>query len=262
MNVIRIRAVMTRHWIVLRRSPHRWFEISFWPVMDVVLWGSLGAFLAKQASSGELTTKSALAGLTMFWMFTQAQFAVSLGVNEETWTRNVLNVMTTPIREIEYLVGIAVFGLLKMVLCLAVLTVTTMVLFDAHIGQIGWWVIPITALLLVNGWALGMFAVGLVVRFGQSAEILIWGLNYVFLSVTGVFFPVSAIPGFFRVLGRVVPPSAVYEQVRNAVTSGNVSGSALTRAAFGSIVFLALTTLFATRQLHTFRRRGYVTRYS
>ena len=46
-NLHRIAVVVRRHWLVLWRSPHRWFEVGFWPLMDVILWGSLGVFVAR-----------------------------------------------------------------------------------------------------------------------------------------------------------------------------------------------------------------------
>ncbi len=259
---IRIRAVMQRHWVVLRRSPHRWFEISFWPFMDVLLWGSLGAYIAKQTPSSNASTTYLLAGLTMFWVFTQAQFSIALGVNEETWTRNILNVFTTPIREIEYIAGIALFGLIKLVACLVTLTVATAVLFDFDVGQVGWGLLPISLLLIINGWALGLVAVGLVLRFGQSAEILIWGLNYTLLAVSGVFFPIQSLPGPFHFVAYVLPTSRLFAAVRSVIDGGSLPWTSLAISTGASLVFLGLATLFALRLLRVFRHRGYVTRYS
>src|SRR3954469_22482242 len=193
---------MHRHWIVLYRAPHRFFEISFWPVMDVLLWGSLGAYVAKQSPSSHATTPYLLAGIVMFWTFTQAQFSIALGVNEETWTRNILNVLTTPVTEVEYMAGIALFGLLKLALCPLTLSVATAAFFGFDLSQVGWSVIPIAGILVINGWALALLVVGLVLRFGQSAEILIWGFNYVLLALSGVFFPVAALPAGLETIAQ------------------------------------------------------------
>jgi ABC-2 type transport system permease protein len=262
MNTTRIAAVMRRHWIVLRRAPHRWFEISFWPVMDVVLWGSVGAFVAQDSPDARAGAPFLLAGLVMFWTFTQAQFAISLGVNEETWTRNILNVMTTPLREFEYVVGIAMFGLLKLVLCLVTLTVTTIALFGFDLSSIGWGVIPIMALLVVNGWALAMLTVGLVLRFGQSAEILIWGLNYALLSFSGVFFPADALPDGIRPIASILPTTKAFSALHTLLAGDPLPWDTLAASLVGTVVFFAATISFATWLLGLFRRRGFVTRYS
>ena len=47
MNWLRVMTVVRRHWYVLWRSPNRWFDIAVWPVFDVLLFGSLGAFVAQ-----------------------------------------------------------------------------------------------------------------------------------------------------------------------------------------------------------------------
>ena len=262
MSLVRLRAIVQRHWIVLRRAPHRWFEISFWPVMDVLLWGSLGAFVAQENESSRAGAPYLLAGMVMFWTFTQAQFAIALGVNEETWTRNILNVLTTPVREIEYVVGIAVFGLLKLAACLATLTITTIVFFGFDLSDVGWGVIPIVMLLVINGWALAMLTVGMVLRFGQSAEILIWGFNYALMAFSGVFFPSEYLPDLLAKVAGVLPTTLAVKALRALLDGNPLPWGTLGWSLVGSVIALLLTTSFAAWLLRMFRRRGFVTRYS
>ena len=194
MSAHRIAVVVRRHWLVLWRSPHRWFEVGFWPLMDVILWGSLGVFVARQDTASRAGTAYLLAGIVLFHVLFQVQITATTGVMEETWTRNLLNVLTTPVTELEYVVAVGVFGLLKTLLAMAALTVTTIVLFGFDLSQVGWAVIPVAWILVLNGWALALLVIGLILRFGQSAEILTWGLNYVVMALSGVFFPVDALP--------------------------------------------------------------------
>jgi ABC-2 type transport system permease protein len=258
----RIVAVMHRHFIVLKRSPHRWFEISFWPTMDVVLWGSLGVFVASQSPDNRASTPYLLGGITLFWTFTQAQFSIALGVNEETWTRNILNVFTTPVTELDYLIGVALFGLLKLALCLAALTVATGLLFSFTIGTVGWAAVPVIALLVINGWALGLIGVGLVLRFGQSAEILIWGINYMLLAFSGVVFPTDSMPRGLGAVAGALPTTRLFASLRRILDGNGIDWSSMGIAAVASLAFLTAAGLFASRLLRVFRHRGFVTRYS
>ncbi len=262
MSWTRIRSVVLRHWIVLRRAPHRWFEISVWPILDVMLWGSLGVFVAKSDTTSRAATPYLLAGIVMFWTFTQAQFAISLGVNEETWTRNILNVLTTPLNEAEYIAGLVIFGMLKMVLCMATLTVATVVLFDFDVSELGWGIIPIAALLIINGWALALVAVGLVLRLGQSAEILIWGLNYLLMAVSGVFFPADALPHGIGVVADYLPTTQAFSALRELLDGKPLPWGTLGVSLVGSIIFFGLSLALVVWLLRLFRRRGFVTRYS
>ena len=97
MSWLRIMTVVRRHWYVLWRSPNRWFDIAVWPLFDVLLFGSLGAFVAQENDASRAAAPYLLAGIMLFHVLFQCQIAVTTGFMEETWSRNLLNIMTTPI---------------------------------------------------------------------------------------------------------------------------------------------------------------------
>ena len=47
----RIAAIATRHAYVLRRSPHRLFDVVMWPVVDTMLFGSIGVFASRASNA-------------------------------------------------------------------------------------------------------------------------------------------------------------------------------------------------------------------
>jgi ABC-2 type transport system permease protein len=261
--LIRVGAVIRRHWLVLWRGPHRWFEIAFWPVMDAILWGSLGVYMSTAAGTPNTTVVALmLGGMTLFWTLTIVQMTVSLSVMDETNTRNLLNVLSTSVKPGEYLLGVAAFGLMKLALTMATVTVMTTLIYGFALNSLGWNAIPIMLLLIVNGWALGFVILGLVLRFGPSAEILTWGLNYVMLAVSGVFFPASALPGGLGDLVRFLPTALAFDAMRTILRGEPTPAGTLWTAAGGSIVVLVLALVFCGWMLRVFRRRGFVTRYS
>ena len=173
MNLRRIKVVIRRHAFVLWRAPHRWFDIGFWPLMDIILWGSLGTYVARNTTGAHSGTPYLIAGIMMFHILFQSQIAVGTGFLEETWSRNLLNVLTTPVTEFEYLAGTATFGLFKVMFALLTLSVTAYGFFRFDLGSIGWSIIPIALILTIVGWSAGIANIGIVLRFGQGAEILI-----------------------------------------------------------------------------------------
>ena len=42
---LRMRAVARRHAYVLMRSPHRLFDVTLWPLVDVLLFGALASYV-------------------------------------------------------------------------------------------------------------------------------------------------------------------------------------------------------------------------
>ena len=259
---LRVRTVVRRHRYVLWRSPHRWFEIAVFPVVDVLLWGSLGAFVAQENDSSRASTPYLLAGIMLFHFLFQSQIAVSTGFLEETWTRNLLNMMTTPLREIEYLVGLALYALAKLAAAMVMVSLAGLVLYRFGLGEIGWGLLPIAAVLLALGWAFAMLMVGLLLRYGQSAEILVWASTFLLLAISGVFNPVDALPGALQPLARNLPTTHVFTATRALLDGHPMPWGELAVATIGTLVLLVTSTAFVAHMLSTFRKRGFVTRYS
>ena len=258
----RIRTVIRRHAYVLWRAPHRWFDIAFWPLMDVILFGSLGTFVAQQSGETEDAVPYLLAGIMMFHILFQSQIAVATGFMEETWSRNLLNVLTTPVTEVEYVAGTAIFGLAKVLLALTTLSLTAFVFFRFDLGAVGWALVPIALILTIVGWGVGIANIGIVLRFGQGAEILIWGSNFVLMALSGVFNPVEALPGVLQPIARVLPSTYAFSALRDVLAGQPLDTGDIAAGLVGALVFLVGGTAFSVAMLRTFRHRGFVTRFS
>jgi ABC-2 type transport system permease protein len=137
---LRIWAVSRRHAYVLLRSPHRLFDVTVWPIVDTVLFGSLGVFFVRQggpSSPGQAGVAYLLSGIVLWHVVYQAQIAVSTGFMEETWSRNLLSLMVTPLRELELVAGIALFGLAKLVMGVGVVALAAWGLYAFDVTALG-----------------------------------------------------------------------------------------------------------------------------
>jgi ABC-2 type transport system permease protein len=262
MNWLRVMTVVRRHWYVLWRSPNRWFDIAVWPVFDVLLFGSLGAFVAQENNASRAAAPYLLAGIMLFHVLFQCQIAVTTGFMEETWSRNLLNIMTTPITEGEYAAGLVVYAFMKLVLAMTTISVVAFVTYQFNLGSIGWGLVPIVGVLLLVGWAISLFVIGLILRYGQSAEILAWGLNFVMLALSGVFNPISALPAAVQPIARILPTTFAFSAMRTLLDGHPIPWDQVWWGFVGALVLCALGYWFIVHMLDTFRRRGYVTRFS
>ena len=261
MNPRRIATVVRRHIYVLRRSPHRFFDLTVWPLLDVLLFGSLGAYVAQQGGT-KAGAPYLLAGILMFHVLYQIQIAICTGFMEETWSRNVLNILTTPVTEAEYIAGVATFGLAKLVAALGALTAMALLFFRFNLASVGWGLVPITAVLLLSGWSIGMAVIGLMLRYGQSAEVLAWGINFLVMALSGVFNPVESIPAILQPLSRVLPTTHAFNALRDMLDGKPLPLGEIAIGLVSAIACAGAAMWFATRMLRTFRRRGFVTRFS
>lgn len=257
----RIGAIARRHGYVMLRSPHRLFDVTVWPLVDLLIFGSIGVF-AGRLSAGGRTAAAFLAGIFLWHVVYQSSIALSTGFMEETWTRNLLNLMVTPVREVEYAIGVALFGFVKLGIGMTLVAIGAAVAFGFNVGTVGWGLLPVAAILLCIGWVIALFVIGLVLRFGSGAEAMAWGVLFVVMPLSGVFTPVDVLPGALQPVARLLPTTRAFEVARDLVAGEPLRWGELAWAAVLALVAVVLATAFVARMLAMFRRRGYVTRYS
>lgn len=260
---LRIRAIARRHAYVLVRSPHRLFDVTLWPLVDVLLFGALAQFIGgSDASAAGQAAGYLLAGIVLWHVIYQSQIALSTGFLEETWTRNLLNMMVTPVREVEYVAGVAFFGMVKLAMGVGVMVLGAFAFFSFDTWSLGFGLVPIGTVLLVVGWAISLLVIGLVLRFGAGAEALAWGVMFVLMPLSGVFYPVESLPDLLQPVARLLPTTHAFEALRTLVDDGMLPWDEVALAAVGSSVLLLLALAYLVQMLRLFRRRGYITRYT
>jgi ABC-2 type transport system permease protein len=262
---LRVRAIATRHAYVLRRAPHRLFDVTIWPVVDTILFGSLGVFFARQggpSGAAQAGVAYLLSGIVLWHVVYQSQIAVATGFLEETWSRSLLSLMVTPLRELELLAGVALFGLVKLVMGVGVVALAALAFYAFDVTTLGLGLVPVMAVLLVAGWAIALFVVAFVLRFGTGAEALAWGILFVVMPLSGVFYPVQALPVYLRPIAELLPTTHAFAAGRALVDGGAMPWGQLGLAAASTVLLTSLAFAFLAWMLRVFRRRGYVTRYS
>jgi ABC-2 type transport system permease protein len=261
MSWLRIRAVARRHAYVLQRAPQRWFDVIIWPVVDAVMFGAIGVYFARQSGAGAKGAGFLLAGILLFHVVFQAEVSLATGFMEETWSRNLLNLLVTPLREGEYVAGVVLFGLAKLALGVSVVAFVALGLFAFNVTEIGLALVPIVGLLLVVGWAVGLIVIALILRVGQGAEILAWGLLAMLMPLSGIFYPVSALPGVLQPLGTALPTTHIFAAARTVLEGNALPWDELAIAAVGTAVLAGGALWFVVRMLAVFRNRGYISRH-
>ncbi len=261
MSWLRVKAVARRHAYVLQRAPQRWFDVVVWPVVDAVMFGAIGVYFSEQQGAGDQGVAYLLAGILLFHVVFQSEVSLATGFMEETWSRNLLNLMVTPLREWEYVGGVVLFGLAKLALGVSVVASVAFLLFAFDITDVGLALVPMVALLLLVGWSVGMIVIGLILRVGQGAEILAWGLLAMLMPLSGIFYPVSALPGILQPIGQALPTTHIFEAARQVLDGDPMPWDELGIALVGAIVLAVGSAMFVIKMLDVFRDRGYISRH-
>jgi len=260
---LRIKAVAKRHYYVLLRAPHRLFDVTIWPLVDVLLFGSIATFVnPAHSTAGRLAAGYLLSGILLWHVVYQSQIALATGFLEEAWTRNLLNLMVSPLREAEYVAGVVLFGMVKLFMGIAVVSLTALGFFAFNVTDLGIGLIPVAAVLLVVGWVIALFVIALVLRFGTGAEALAWGILFVVLPLSGVFYPIRALPWVLRPVAEALPSTHAFAAGRALFDGRGVLWGELGLALLGCVVGGAVVLTFLLHMLSTFRTRGYISRYT
>ena len=102
----------------------------------------------------------------------------------------------------------------------------------------------------------------LVLRFGQSAEVLAWGILFVVMPLSGIFYPVDALPTVLQPVSILLPTTHAFAAVRTVLDGDPMPWDDVVVSAVGCVAVALLGLWFVARMLKTFRQRGYITRFS
>lgn len=254
----RVKAVVRRHVLVQARNPGHWFLLLVLPVVDALLFSSIGVAFGESDRAVEIL----VVGILLFHVIWQLTLAGSLGFLEEVWSRNVLNLWTTPLTESEYGLALLVTGFVRALVSMGLVGAVAAGLYAVDPTGAGWVLAVGAAALMVFGWAVALLVIGLVLQFGETAEVFSWGTIVLLMPLSGIFYPPDALPGFLQPVAEVIPLTRIFEATRESLEGGAVQWVDLGIGVAGSVVCVALGAWFVRRQLRRFREQGWITRFS
>lgn len=217
MNWGRVFGVIEKYMNESRRDIFRVFDVVWWPVFQLFIWGLFSVYL-QQVSPNTPNIVSVLLGAIMLWsFFDRASRDVSIIIVVEMWNRNLINIFSTPLKISEYLMGIMVVAITKLVVSALLLIFLASVLYSFHIGSIGWYFIPATVGLTILGWSISLIIQASLLRFGQSVEVFIWAAATLVQPFSCVFYPVSSLPPWGRTIAMALPSTYLFENMRRVM---------------------------------------------
>ena len=254
----RINAIILRHAYLHRRSPARVMEVFFWPVMDLLVWGYITAYLNELALSD---TVLFFIGAMILWdVLYRSQQAISLSITEEFWVRNFINLFISPLSIPEFISALCLVGFIKSVVTTVVLAILALFLYQFDLLQLGLGLLPFYGNLLLFGWAVGLFTMGIILRYGRAAEALIWGMPFLLQPLSAVFYPVNVLPEWLQAVALSLPSTYVFQGMRQVMEGGGINWGQMELALGLNLVYMVLGGLFFGLMLRSVRIKGYLAR--
>lgn len=215
LSLARIWTMIVHEIYVTRNSLEIFFDIVFFPLINVVLFGLISRFITHGSSSNQVL----ILGVLLWEIVTIVQYNVTVSTMWEVWSHNLTNIFMTPISIVEYLMGHILVGIFKTAAVVTLLGISAQWFFNFNLLNIG-----IVNLLLfgvnlaVFAIWIGVFLLGFIFRFGTRMAAVSWGVIFLFQPLTAAFFPLSVLPHWLQDIARVFPATYVFEDARRALT--------------------------------------------
>jgi ABC-2 type transport system permease protein len=256
MKAHRINAVILRHVYEVRRNFDRITDLIYWPVLDIIVWGFFTIYLAR-GNRLQPGMVSFLLGATILWgMFFAFQRDMAVGFIDELWSRNLINLFSTPLSVWEYMTGLILVNVLKVLIGVMA---ASLIAWGAYSFNIFPWVpqfLPYIANLMFFALAIGIVITGLVFRFTTKIQALAWSSAALLQPLSCVFYPISALPKRLRWIAWMLPTAHSFEGMRSVLAGKGFSAIHFWWGAGLNVVYFALAIGAFHAIFEASRRRG------
>jgi len=215
----RIAAMVRRYWYLLRSSWPRLVDLVYWPAVQMLMWGFLQLYLSQNAGFFARAGGTFIGAVLLWDILFRGQLGFSLSFLEEMWSRNLANLMISPLRPIEFVLALMIMSTVRLAISTIPVALLAIAFFGFNLFGLGLALAAFFANLLLTSWAVGIFVSGLVMRNGLGAENFAWSIMFIFLPLTCVYYPVAVLPGWLQTIAWLLPPTYVFEGMRALIIS-------------------------------------------
>jgi ABC-2 type transport system permease protein len=252
----RVAAMVLRYWYLLRSSWPRLLDLVYWPAVQMLMWGFLQLYIG-QNNSFFARAGGIFIGAVLLWdILFRGQLGFSLSFLEEMWSRNLANLMISPLRPAEFILALIVMSLTRLAISTIPVALLAIAFFGFNLFGLGLALAAFFVNLLLTSWAIGIFVSGLVMRNGLGAENMAWSIMFIFLPLTCVYYPVSVLPAWLQHVAWALPPTYVFEGMRTLLIDQVFRSDLMLQALGLNVLFFAAGALAFLALLKSARRNG------
>lgn len=252
----RVRAVVWRHLYNFKHSWDRLSDAFYWPAMDIFIWGLTSMYIRQTAVEMPSIVMLLMTGL-VFWMIVwRGQYEITVNLLEEMWNSNLVNLFTTPLSVYEWMMGVVMLGIAKMIITISFAGILVYLLYSVNVFMFGWLILPFMALLLMFGWSVGFIVAGLIIRFGMRIQTLAWTGIYILAPFSAIYYPVASLPVWAQKIARLMPTSYVFEGMRSVIFTGTMDQANLLKSLVLTVIFFMLSIGFFLFCFNQSRKTG------
>ena len=197
-----------------------WFLYSVATVLSVgYLASGLGAIGAGETADGVRRAQVYLLVGALLWTFMSLLFhETSFAIAWERWEGTIEYTFMAPVRRLTHLAGVSLFSLFYGLLRSALILIAVVLLIHVDLNHADF---AAAALVLAAStvplMGLGIFVAILPLLSPEKGEQMTFAVQGILLLVSGVYYPLTVLPGAFQVIGHASPLTYTLQGVRDAL---------------------------------------------
>jgi ABC-2 type transport system permease protein len=169
----RVSAMVLRYTYLLRSSWPRILEMIYWPAVQMLTWGFLQTYLvqaqgvAQPVNSAAIAAGALIGGVLLWDILLRGQQGFSFSFLEEMWSRNIPNLLMSPLRPAEFVVALMVMSLIRLAVGVVPVTLMAIAFFGFNHWALGIAFAPFSSNLLCLERRLAGFGNPVALRAGR-----------------------------------------------------------------------------------------------
>ncbi len=252
----RIAAMVARYWYLLRSSWPRLLELIYWPAVQMLMWGFLQMYIGQNAGYFARATGTFIGAVLLWDILFRGQLGFSVSFLEEMWSRNLANLMMSPLKPVEFVAAMMVMSLVRLAIGMVPVSLLAIGFFGFNLYSLGLALAAFFANLLLTSWAVGILVSGVVMRNGLGAENLAWTIMFLLMPLTCVYYPVAVLPQWLQVIAWLLPPTYVFEGMRALLIDHVFRADLMLQALGMNVIAFSAGVIGFSLLLRSSRRNG------
>src|SRR5436309_6272588 len=110
----RVAAMVRRYWYLLRSSWPRILDLIYWPTVQMLMWGFLQVYISQNSGFFARASGVFIGAVLMWDILFRGQLGFSVSFLEEMWSRNLGNLMISPLRPIEFVAALMTMSIVRL----------------------------------------------------------------------------------------------------------------------------------------------------
>jgi ABC-2 type transport system permease protein len=164
---------------------------------------------------------------TIVWAYLRAVFSnISEMISWERWEGTIEYTMMAPISRFTHMLGTSLFSIVYGIARTALLLATLSLFFEVDLSRAnlggGLMVMLLGSISFVG---VGIMAASLPLLFPERGEEMSFVISSILLLISGVYYPISVLPGWMQVPAAISPATYVLEGMRATILNGDPTSS-------------------------------------